>query len=69
MAMKCISGASECTGCMACQDEMESYEHDEYSLHCDDCGETISNGSQYCLVDNHIICLDCIDQYWRVNNR
>lgn len=32
MAMSCITGGKECTGCMACYDDREVYEEDEKEL-------------------------------------
>lgn len=60
MAMKCINGVSECCGCMSCQ------EYNEHILRCDDCNGEICYGDDYYDIDDHVICSDCINNYWKV---
>lgn len=67
MAMKCINGATECTGCMACQDYDNYDDYGVNALRCDDCGHEIYSNDRYCEVDGHVICLNCIDDYWKTN--
>ena len=66
MAMKCINGACECTGCMACQNHDEDILHDENILRCNDCDCEINDGDDYYDFDDYVICIDCINNYWKV---
>jgi len=66
MAMTCISGARECTGCMACQEQ-------EAICECAVCGEGIYDGDDILdLRDFNIGILhqnckdDCFREYERV---
>lgn len=61
MGLTCINGACECTGCMVCQDNEKNIRY------CDDCNGEIYDGDDYYEVDDHVICSDCINNYWRVS--
>ena len=54
MAMHCVNGCRECTGCMACYKEPDP-------IHCDICGEEV----EYLYKDktgNVVGCDNCIKQ-------
>ena len=55
MAMVCVNGSSECTGCMQCEEEKEYY--------CPVCGEKLEWDEQVYVVNgNEIIgCENCIE--------
>lgn len=59
MAMICVSGAHECTGCMQCQDDFDGY-HKHYDFECEFCGEPLSYER---IVDGHIMCKKCERTY------
>lgn len=54
MAMVCVNGVRECTGCMACLEEPKVI------TTCYHCGEPIHEGEDYYDIHNEVIHEDCL---------
>lgn len=54
MAMICVDGCRECTGCMKCQAEPELIGI------CEECGAEIYSGDDYYDIEGNLIHEDCL---------
>lgn len=57
MAMICVNGSRECTGCMACQSEPTPVGH------CVTCKEPIYGPDDYYEIDGDLIHDDCLTDW------
>ncbi len=55
MALMCVYGPCECTGCMRCKESAAAYE-------CDCCGGAIYENEDYYQVDDKHFCISCVEQ-------
>ncbi len=55
MALLCVRGSGECSGCMKCQKQKAVYE-------CDCCGEEIYENEKYYQVDDKRFCINCVER-------
>lgn len=56
MAMACVNGARECTGCMSCQVSEEIGT-------CVECGDPIGYGEEYYDIEGELLHWDCLREW------
>ena len=56
MAMSCVTGGRECTGCGACRET----EEEKALYNCINCNEDIYEGDMYYEVAGDIYCENCV---------
>lgn len=63
LAMICVNGSRECTGCMACAEPVSP------RYICDGCGGWILRGEEFLRVhagmgEDRILCSSCVEEAW-----